>query len=311
MRGSGMNCDQSMNERTSTPWRKTLARVAAATLLVTAALAPAQAAAQNFLWKATRGQGTVYLVGSVHMLTKDYYPLSPVLDAAFKESDLLVEEVDIAEMTAPDNQLSILTRGMLPAHQSLETVVSPATFALVSRRVADLGMPMEPLKRFKPWMLALTLLSLEWLKAGFDPDLGLDKHFYDRARVEGKAIQGLETLDFQLSRFDGMTPDEQDRLLAQTLKELDTQRTAVTTLADAWKAGDSSTVERIVLQDVRQEPQMYQRLLVDRNRNWIPKIEALFARRGRAFVVVGAAHLVGADGLISMLRARGYTVEQM
>ena len=108
-----------------------------------------------------------------------------------------------------------------------------------------------------------------------------------------------------------MTPNEQDRLLAQTLKELDTQRTAVTTLANAWKSGDSSTVERIVLQDVRQEPQMYQRLLVDRNRNWLPKIEALFARRGRAFVVVGAAHLVGTDGLISMLRARGYTVEQM
>ena len=78
----------------------------------------------------------------------------------------------------------------------------------------------------------------------------------------------------------------------------------MTTLANAWKAGDSATVERIVLQDVREEPVMYQRLLVDRNRNWLPKIEALFARRGRAFVVVGAAHLVGADGLISMLRAR-------
>ena len=113
---------------------------------------------------------------------------------------------------------------MLPADQSLEEVVSPATFALVTRRVADLGMPVEPLKRFKPWMLALTLLSLEWLKAGFDPDLGLDKHFYDRARSEGKTVQGLETLDFQISRFDGMTPNEQDRLLAQTLKELDTQR---------------------------------------------------------------------------------------
>jgi hypothetical protein len=234
-----------------------------------------------------------------------------VLEAAFKESDLLVEEVDLAEMTAADNQLTILMRGMLPAGQSLEAVVSPATFALVSRRVADLGMPVEPLKRFKPWMLALTLLSLEWLKAGFDPDLGLDKHFYDRARTEGKAVQGLETLDFQISRFDEMTPNEQDRLLMQTLKELDTQRTSVTALADAWKAGDSSTIERIVLQDVRQEPLMYQRLLVDRNRNWLPKIEALFARRGRAFVVVGAAHLVGTDGLISMLRARGYTVEQM
>jgi len=300
-----------MKQPKSNPWRKRAARIAAATLLVAAALVPAQAAAQNFLWKPTRGQGTVYLVGSVHLLTKDYYPLSPVLDAAFKDSDLLVEEVDLAEMTAPDNQLTILMRGMLPAGQSLEAVVSPATFALVSRRVADLGMPVEPLKRFKPWMLALTLLSLEWLKAGFDPDLGLDKHFYDRARTEGKAVQGLETLDFQISRFDEMTPNEQDRLLMQTLKELDTQRTSVTALADAWKAGDSSTIERIVLQDVRQEPLMYQRLLVDRNRNWLPKIEALFARRGRAFVVVGAAHLVGTDGLISMLRARGYTVEQM
>jgi uncharacterized protein len=300
-----------MKQPKSNPWRKRAARVAAATLLVAAVLVPAQAAAQNFLWKATRGEGTVYLVGSVHLLTKDYYPLSSVLEAAFKESDLLVEEVDLAEMTAPDNQLTILMRGMLPAGQSLEAVVSPATFALVSRRVADLGMPVEPLKRFKPWMLALTLLSLEWLKAGFDPDLGLDKHFYDRARTEGKAVQGLETLDFQISRFDEMTPNEQDRLLMQTLKELDTQRTSVTALADAWKAGDSSTIERIVLQDVRQEPQMYQRLLVDRNRNWLPKIEALFARRGRAFVVVGAAHLVGTDGLISMLRARGYTVEQM
>jgi uncharacterized protein YbaP (TraB family) len=300
-----------MKQPKSNPWRKRAARIAAATLLVAAALVPAQAAAQNFLWKATRGEGTVYLVGSVHLLTKDYYPLSSVLEAAFKESDLLVEEVDLAEMTAPDNQLTILMRGMLPAGQSLEAVVSPATFALVSRRVADLGMPVEPLKRFKPWMLALTLLSLEWLKAGFDPDLGLDKHFYDRARTEGKAVQGLETLDFQISRFDEMTPNEQDRLLMQTLKELDTQRTSVTALADAWKAGDSSTIERIVLQDVRQEPQMYQRLLVDRNRNWLPKIEALFARRGRAFVVVGAAHLVGTDGLISMLRARGYTVEQM
>jgi uncharacterized protein len=105
--------------------------------------------------------------------------------------------------------------------------------------------------------------------------------------------------------------EEQDRLLAETLKELDTQQTAVTALADAWKAGDVPTVERLVLQDLRSEPRLYQRMLVDRNRDWLPKLEALFARRGRAFVVVGAAHLVGPDGLLAMLRARGYTVEQM
>jgi uncharacterized protein YbaP (TraB family) len=172
-------------------------------------------------------------------------------------------------------------------------------------------MPIEPLKRLKPWLLSLTLLTLEWQKAGFEADLGLDKHFYDLARSDAKTVQGLETVAFQISRFDGMTMEEQDRLLAETLKELDTQQTAVTALADAWKAGDVPTVERLVLQDLRSDPRVYQRMLVDRNRDWLPKLEALFARRGRAFVVVGAAHLVGPDGLLAMLRARGYTVEQM
>jgi uncharacterized protein YbaP (TraB family) len=279
-------------------------------LVVASLFVPTDAAARSFLWKATRGQGVVYLVGSLHLLTKDYYPLSSELEAAFKDSDLLVEEVDIAEMLSTDNQLNMLMQGMLPADQSLDKVVSPATFALVGERLASLGMPIEPLKRFKPWMLALTLLSLEWQKSGFDPNLGLDKHFYDRAVTDRKSVQGLETLAFQISRFDEMTPAEQDRLLAQTLKELDTQKAAVTALADAWKAGDVPTIERILLQDVRQEERMYQRLLVERNRNWLPKIEALFARNRPAFVVVGAAHLVGPDGVIAMLRSRGYAVEQ-
>ena len=192
-----------------------------------------------------RGQGILYLVGSVHLLSEDYYPLSPALDAAFKESDLLVQEVDLGEMA-----------------------------------------------------------SVESRKAGFDPALGPDKHFYDLARAEGKQVQGLEMIDFQISRFDQMTMAEQDRLLVSTLKELDTQKASVTILADAWKARDEATVERIVLLDLRQEPGMYQQLLVERNRNWIPKIDALFTRPGRAFVLVGAAHLVGPDGLLSMLRPR-------
>ncbi len=191
-----------------------------------------------------------------------------------------------SQMTHPD-------AGMLPAGQTLDKVVSPATFALVSERVKSLGLPIEPLKRFKPWALALTLLGLEWQEAGFDAELGLDKHFYDQAVAAGKEVQGLETIEFQISRFDGMSMEEQDRMLASTLEELETEKASVTTLANAWKAGDAPTVERIVLQELRKEPAMYQRLLVDRNRDWLPKIEALFARKGRAFVVVGAAHLVG------------------
>ena len=268
-------------------------------------------APRNFLWKISNGTGAVYLVGSIHLLTKDYYPLSPALDAAFKDSDLLVEEADLGEMEAPASQFALLTRGLLPAGQSLEKVVSPATYAMVTKRINEMGMPIEPLKRFKPWLLAMTLVEMEWQKAGFDASLGLDRHFYDRAKADGKRVQGLETVDYQVSLFDGMSMEEQDRMLAESLKDLEQDRANVFALTDAWKAGNAAALERIVLEDLKDDPVMYQRLLVGRNRNWLPKIEALLPRTGRAFVVVGAAHLIGPDGLLSMFRSKGYKVDQL
>jgi uncharacterized protein YbaP (TraB family) len=204
----------------------------------------------------------------------------------------------------------MLTRGMLPPDQSLATVLSPETLALTEKRLAASGLPLEPLKLFKPWMLALTLMSQEWQKAGFDAELGLDKHFYDRAKASGRPIQALETLEFQISQFDAMPAEEQDRLLASTIRELDTQIPALNELAAAWKAGDTATLERLLLNDLKAEPRLYRQLLVDRNRAWLPKIEELFRRGSPALVVVGAAHLIGPDGLVAMLQARGYTVEQ-
>src|SRR5262245_21962948 len=145
---------------------------------------PSGAAARGFIWKATGPSGgVVYLVGSVHLLTQDFYPLSDVLDRSFKESDLLVEETDLAELLSPAAQTTILARGMLPGSASLDSVVSAETFALVAQRTRELGLPIEPLKRFKPWALALMLSALEWQKAGFSGDIGLDRHFYDQARA--------------------------------------------------------------------------------------------------------------------------------
>jgi len=283
-----------------------------ASVLAFAMLLVANAAqAKTFAWKATGKGGTIYLMGSIHVMPASFYPLDPVLEAAFKDSDLLVEEVDLAEMLDPMKQMGILTRGMLPSNQSLDKVISPATLALVQKATGDLGPAAGPLMRFKPWMLAITLQGMELMKAGFDPALGLDQHFYDQAKESGKGVQGLETVEFQISRFDAMTMEQQDRMLSETLKELATETETVGKLGDAWKAGDVPTIERIALADLKSDPLMYQRLLVERNKNWMPKIEALFARPGKALVVVGAAHLVGPDGLLTMLKAKGYTVEQL
>ena len=292
------------------PSRSFVGRIAA--VLAFALLATAQAAqAKTFAWKVTGKGGTIYLMGSIHVMSESFYPLNPALETAFKDSDLLVEEVDMAEMLDPTTQLSMLTRGMLPSNQSLDKLVSPATLALVKKATGDMGSAGEPLMRFKPWMLAIALQGMELAKAGFNPALGLDQHFYDEAQAASIKVQGLETVAYQISRFDEMTMEQQDRMLAETLKELATETATVGKLGDAWKSGDVAAIEGIALADLKSDPVMYQRLLVERNKNWLPKIEALFARRGRALVVVGAAHLVGPDGLIAMLKAKGYTVAQL
>jgi uncharacterized protein len=290
--------------------RSRLLAAVVATIALGALATHPLAQTRAFAWKATRGQGAVYLVGSVHMLTSDFYPLAPSLDAAFKDSDLLVEEADLNEMLSPNTQFAMLSKGMLPAGQTIDQVVSPATLALIKQHTGG-ALPIEALMQFKPWFLAMTLEALEWQAAGFDASLGLDKHFFDRAQVDGKATQGLETTDFQISLFDGMTKDQQDRFLADTLKGVAKEKAAVTKLTGAWKNGDVATIERLVMEDVKSDPVMYDRLLVSRNRNWMPKVEALFSRPRRAFVVVGAAHLVGPDGLVAMLKAKGYTVVQL
>lgn len=272
----------------------------------------AQAAAPSFLWKATAPRGgTVYIAGSIHLLSSQYYPLSAAFEDAFAASDLLVEELDMAEMLAPESQMQMLTRGMMPAGQTLESVVSRDTMTGVRAKVGELGLPLEPLQLFKPWALALTLQGLEWQKAGFAADLGLDRHFYERAQARGMRVQGLETLAFQIARFDEMPMPLQDRMLSETLKEMATARQNVEEMAQAWKAGDAPAIERMVLRDLKAEPDMYERLLVQRNRSWMPAIDTLFLRPRPSFVVVGAAHLVGPDGLLTMLKAKGYSVTQL
>ena len=289
---------------------KTILRAAGAVAAALATLSTLAAAGHSFLWKVTGKGGVVYLVGSVHLLPKDFYPLNPLLETAYKDSDLLVEEVDLAEMMAPEMQLSLLTRGQLPSSDSLDKILSPSTMELLKKRLDTLGALSQPLMRLRPWLLALMIDSLEWQKQGFDPNFGLDKHFYDQAKEDNKAVKGLETVNDQISIFESMSAQQQDQLLAETLKDIETEQANLNKMIAAWRIGDAAAVEKIVLTDIQKESDLYQRLLVNRNKNWMPRIEELFARKGHALVVVGAAHLVGPDGLLAMLKAKGYTIEQ-
>jgi uncharacterized protein YbaP (TraB family) len=283
--------------------------------VVCTALTPAgmsaQAAGQrSFLWKVARGENVLYLAGSVHALTPEAYPLSPAFERAFAEAGTLVEEINLAEMDALAAAPMLLSKGMYLDGRRFDTVVSRETAALVAERVKASGLPPQLVQSMKPWMVMITITALEAQRVGFDPNLGLDKHFFDRATAAGKAIEGLETAASQLDRLDQMSEGDQEQMLLSTLNELDTIEDGLQGIVAAWKRGDAAEIEQTLLRAFDGYPAAYASLIVERNQNWLPQIETCFARSRPCLVVVGAAHLVGADGLLSALRARGYRIEQ-
>jgi uncharacterized protein YbaP (TraB family) len=287
-------------------------------LLLTAVIALALAAApsaqtgkKTFMWKVEGPKGgAAYLLGSMHVLTPEFYPLSPAIDKAFEASKVLIEEVDLDELSDPMQMMSALAKAMLTDGRTLEQLIAPDVFAEVKRRAEKAGLPMMAIQRMKPWLAALTLTAPTLQAAGFRAELGVDKHFFDRAKTAGMKRQALETLSYQLDRFDQLSPKLQEAMLKATLDDLDTQVKNVNALARSWAAGDAKSIEVLLLGAFLESPELYERLLVERNRNWIPTVETCVLQNSACFIVVGAAHLVGPHGVPALLEKKGYRVVQ-
>ncbi|HEX6163544.1 MAG TPA: TraB/GumN family protein [Vicinamibacterales bacterium] len=286
-------------------------RVIAAILAVVLAspAALAQNSGRHFLWKVEGEGSSAYLLGSLHVLTADFYPLSETINRAFTESKTLVEEVDIDETSDPAVMMAALSKAMLTGGQTLDQVVAPDTFAEVKKRAEQVGMPMMALQRMKPWLVAITLMAPTLQAAGFKPELGIDRHFFDRAKDAGMKRQALETMAYQLERFDALPPKLQEELLKTTMEDLDKEVAAVKELAQAWTFGNVAEMEKLTM-TLKEVPELYQRLLVERNQNWVPHVETCLKQKAACFIVVGAAHLVGPDGLPALLTKKGYKVTQ-
>jgi len=294
------------------PSRRIIASVIAAVLLLggSASAQTAPARTKSFLWKVQGPNGVAYLAGSVHALSSEVYPLAPAFQRAFDASGTLVEEIDLGDAAQPTSSIMLLGKGVYQDGRTFDQVVSKETLALVSDRLKD-SIPVEMLKPMKPWMVDLMLEMVDLQKAGLDPNLGLDKHFYDSAKAAGKPVIGLETAESQIDRLDQMPVAIQEQMLRSTLKELETERSSLTTIVAEWKRGDAASLEKSLLAGFKDFRAAYTSLIVERNRNWMPQIEGCLARTSSpCFVVVGAAHLVGPDGLLAMLQRKGYKVEQ-
>jgi len=249
-------------------------------------------------------------MGSLHVLTEDYYPLSARIDQAFASSTVLIVEADMDELASPGTLMSVMGKAILPDGKTLAQVIGADLHTVVMDRADKAGVPRAAIERLKPWMVALLLTAPALQAAGFKAEHGIDKHFFDRAKKAGTERRALETVAFQFDRMDLMPAPQQEAMLRATLDDLDTQTSNVKTMADAWASGDTASLEKLLLTEMKSSPDLYARLLVERNANWVESVETCVKQKTSCFVVVGAAHLVGPDSLVAMLQKKGYTVEQ-
>lgn len=292
---------------------KALARAAVKILLLLALSGGAELNAQekSFLWKVQSEEHSLYILGSVHLLKKEHYPLPKIIEATFAKAERLVLEVDMAAASSEKTQQLALKRGLIADGSSLPQNVGAETYELVARRARELGLEPTVLSPFKPWFAAMTMAAVRLQKLGFHPELGVDRYLARRARDAGKPTAGFETPEFQIGLFDRLSARDQELLLRRSMDEMEYLEKNLDEILQAWKNGDTGTLEKHLLVGMRDYPQVHEKLIDERNLAWLPQIERLLARGESALVVVGAAHLVGKNGIVELLKGRGYRVEQL
>jgi hypothetical protein len=271
-----------------------------------AAEAPAAPASPApFLWEIEGPAARHYLLGAVHLLPATTRPLPPALDAAYASSRVLVVETELDALATPAMQGRMLGAAREDRPGGLEGRIGKKLYRRLQVRAAALGMPTPVCAELRAWFCALALQLHPLQQAGFSVEFGIDQHYYARAREDGRAVVALETPEFQLDLFIGMSEGMSKQMLAATLDEAGYESQSPAELLRVWRSGDVGALEEMLRDMRRRYPELYARILAERNRAWVaPLVERM--RQGEPLlVVVGAAHLPGPDGLIALLKARG------
>jgi len=281
-------------------------------LLLSLGLMPAGGCAaeeHHTLWSLHGKSNTVYLLGSVHFL-KPSERLPPAVDQAYRDAEKLVMEIDMDDLDPLAMQQTTMELGLLPQDRTLESELGTTAYARVSEQARQIGIDPALLSRFRPWLAAMTLVQLQLMKQGLDPNAGVEQQLAARAGADGKEIIGLETLQQQLGMLAGLSSEQQREFLMYSVEDTERASQELDQLIGAWRQGDTRTLEQLLAEGFEKYPDLYRPLTVERNRKWIPSIEDLLDDTDDYLVVVGTLHLVGKDSVIELLERKGYKVTQ-
>jgi uncharacterized protein YbaP (TraB family) len=259
------------------------------------------------LWRVDGPKGRVFLFGSFHLLPADVKWRTPAVESALNAAAVVVFETDFAG--AQDPQALIAKYGLLPPGQTLLSVLPGSARAELERAATDLRIPPPSLAPLRPWLAALTLGVQFAISQGFDPNKGVEQQVITWAKASGKGVTSLETNESQLRVFADLTREQEIALLIVTLRQVREMPKMLGEMLAAYRKGDLAALERALNVGLDDFPVLRKRILTDRHEKWLPQIEKMIAGGRTHMIVVGAAHLVGPDSVIAMLRAKGVKVE--
>ena len=264
--------------------------------------------AESSVWVVRFSNATVYLAGSFHMLRASDYPLPAEFFRAYNDSRKIIFEVPPGETESPEYMERFLSLAIYNDGTTLKEHITTAAYAKAESFCKERNYPLEQYQFFKPTFLVMTLTVSEMNKIGADPQKGIDNFLKDKAMQDGKATGSMETVDQQISLLTSMDAGLGSDQILESIEELKQIEVMLGELLAVWRKGDEAKMEELYIKDLKLYPKLYQTLIVDRNNKWVRNIEVYLNGSGNTMVGVGAAHLVGADGLVNLLRKRGYKV---
>lgn len=263
------------------------------------------------VWVAEKGGERVLLAGTIHMLRPTDYPLPTEFEGAYRQADTLYLETDVERMESPALAGELLRRMTLPRGRTLEDVLSTEAYGALQAYAEEHGIPLQGLQRFKPAMVILSLIGLELERLGVAAE-GVDSFMYRKARRDGKALAELESVEEQLDHLAAMGKGRESAFVLYSLEDLERTDELMDELVAAWRRGDTRALGELFVTDMKRAfPGLYANLLVKRTRQWLPRVEEMFHEPGTELVLVGAAHLVGEEGLLALLERRGYRIRPL
>ena len=279
-------------------------------LLITVSLLDAK----SILYKVSSKSNTVYILGSIHLAKPELYPLDKAIEKAYKKSEVLVVELDAqSEESAVKMQTAMLKLGIYPDSKSLKTELNSKTYKQLQEYTTKAGVPLQMLEQMRPWVVMLQLSVVEMLRLGYSPELGIDKHFIDRAKDDKKSILELESIDEQMALLSRDDKEYQDKLLRYTIESMHEIEPMLESMFKSWKKGDAKDIEKTFLLSMKNDTdldEIYDVLITKRNKKMTKKIVDYLKEEKDYFVVVGAGHVVGKGGIVNLLQNRGYKVSQ-